>query len=137
MKLKILSRSNTQRVVPIPGCQVIAYQILRCTQDTARELRPDHHYELLSHLPFVPVILLVNAVKLQEFIIIISEAFGGTVSKRLRDGTRQERVILLQAFISGKFNSRFGSNHKLVTNVNHDYRTFHWACQRKTKKAMP
>src|SRR5262249_20142027 len=91
--------------------------------------RTDHQNVMLASLPLVAVILLINAVKLEKFVIVIRESFRCRVRQCLRYCSSKKWMVFLQALVSGKFCLRFRSNHKLLSNVIYDYQASFSLCQ--------
>ena len=99
VKLKVLPRRDPEAIVSVLGRKIIARYILRRRKHTARKLRPDHHHVVLRDLPLIPVILLIDAVELEKFVILFREMIGSGIGQRLRDRSRQYRIIGLQPLI--------------------------------------
>ena len=71
MKLEILASRDSQRVIAVPSGQLIAREILRGRESSPGKLGPHHQHVMLDHLALVPIILLVNAMELEELVIVI------------------------------------------------------------------
>ena len=50
---------------------------------------------MFTGLALVAIILLINAMKLEELVILIRETLGGRISQRLGNRPRQKRVARL------------------------------------------
>src|ERR1041385_895180 len=83
---------------------------------------------MLAGFPDVPIILLIDAVKFQEFVVVIRKTRRNFVSERLRNRPAKQGTALFQTFISRKLGC-FGRNHKLSTQVNKDYAPDTSKCQ--------
>ena len=71
-------------------------------QHTAGELRPHHQHVVLGHLALVPVILLIDAVKLQELVIVLGKPVRGGVRQGLGNGPAKQGISRLQTLVSGQ-----------------------------------
>ena len=60
----------------------------------------------------VPVILLINPVKLQKLIVILCKSILGGIVQSLPYGASQQRVIRFKPFITSQFWNRIRVNHK-------------------------
>src|SRR2546421_1022705 len=129
MKLKILARRDAQRVIGIVGDQSVARKILAGTEHATRELRPNHQDVLLDHLPFIPVVLLINPVKLEKFVIVLRKTLGGTVRQRLSNRARKDRIILLETLIAAELWRGILGNHKLISNDSNLFTLLSALCQ--------
>jgi hypothetical protein len=73
MKLKVLPSRDSQGIVGIFRCESIASHILIAGKGAAGKLGPNHHNVLPRHFALVAVVLLIDAVKLQELVIVIGK----------------------------------------------------------------
>src|ERR1039457_3076334 len=72
-----------------------------CLMNSLADGLAAHHDDvLLAGLAQVPVVLLIDAVELQELQVIFGEVVGLRVGQRLRDGSRQRRVPLFNELVS-------------------------------------
>src|SRR5688500_1725445 len=118
MKLKILPRCNAQRVVRVGACQMVARDILVGGDRAARKFGTDHELKMLAAaLSFVPVVLLIHPVKLQEFVVVMCKAVQRRVRQSGSHSTAEQRKSFLQPLIASGLFRRVSSNHKLYTNV--------------------
>jgi hypothetical protein len=101
VKLEILTRGDPQRIVPILRGELIAGQVLIRRQHAAGKFGSHHENELLPDFAFIPVILLIDPVEFQEFVVIIGEVVQVGIGQGLSDRPRQQRIVRLQPFVSG------------------------------------
>ena len=95
VKLEALPGGDAQRVVGVARGQVVASQVLGRGEHAAGNPAAHHEDVLLARLAQVPVVLLIDAVELQELRVILHEVVGLRVGQRLGDGPRQRRVPAL------------------------------------------
>ena len=72
----------------------------------ARELRADHEDELLAHLALVAIVLLVNAVELQKFVIVLRKGIEVRILQRLLNRARKPGAGLFKTLVASEFSCR-------------------------------
>ena len=92
MKLEILARRDSQSAIRKLRGDLVAGHILPGTQNAPRKLGPHHQDVLFPRLPFIPIILLISAVKLQELELFFGK-MGSVAEQGILDIT-PERVTL-------------------------------------------
>src|SRR5262249_22619718 len=120
MKLNALASRDAERVVAVQPGQFVEYPPLIGGHDTTRNPTSDHHYKLLARGTLIAVVLLINTVKLQKLVVITGKLVGGRVGERGRNGAGEGRICLLNFLVMRSFRWTI-LNHKLFTNVSHDY----------------
>jgi hypothetical protein len=82
VKLDALPRRDPQRVVAVARREVVERDPLGRRHHAARDAAADHHLEFLGGFAEVAVVLLVDAVKLDELLVILGKAVGRRVGDR-------------------------------------------------------
>ena len=100
VELEVLAGCDAERVVCITGDQIVTGQVLFGAQDAAREFRTHHENPLSGHLPSVAVVLLVNAMEFQEFVIVVREVVNGWISQSLSNCAGEGGMGAFQTLIS-------------------------------------
>ena len=103
MKLNALARGNAQCVVAVKPGELIENLPLLCSHHAARNPPADHHDELLAARALVAIVLLVDAVELQELIIVTIELVHAPVGESGGNSTGQSRDCLFNNLIVGQF----------------------------------
>ena len=111
VKLEALPGGHAQRVIRIARGQVVAGQVLGRGEHAAGNPAAHHEDVFLARLAQVPVVLLIDAVELQELQVIFGEVVGLRVGQRLRDGSRQRRVPLFQELVGRRLGGGSGRCH--------------------------
>ena len=106
VKLKVLARRYPERVVGVLGSQRVAGQILSSAQNAPGELRAHHENPLLGDLALVAVVLLVNPMKLQEFIVVLREVVHFRIVQRLSNRPCQRSMSALKVLIARQLRCR-------------------------------
>ena len=99
VKLDALTRGDAQGVVAVLGGEVVEGDPLGRGHDAARDAAADHHDVFLACLAEVAVVLLVNAVKLHELLVIGREMIGGLVGDGGRELAGENGIVLLEDFV--------------------------------------
>ena len=120
VELEPLARSDPQRVVAVPARKLVKSQVMLRLDHPARQTPAHHENIVLLHLALVPVVLLIDAVKFQKFVVILGEPLNGRVGQRLANGAGKSRAGLFKSFIPNKFCRCSACNHKLLTQVTQD-----------------
>ena len=107
VELDALTRGDAQGVVAVLGGEVVEGDPLLRRHDAARDAAADHDQPLLAGLAEVPVVLLIDAVKLDELLVILGELLHGRVGQGGRDVAGQRGDTLLQDFVLGNGCGRF------------------------------
>jgi hypothetical protein len=98
---------DTQRVVGIARGEVVEAQVLVGCQVAARQLGPRHHDPLFAasglarQRALVAVVLLVDAVELEQLVFVVGEA-RHVARERCPDGAAQMVALYLQALDAGE-----------------------------------
>ncbi len=103
VKLEALARGDAQRVVAVLGREAVESQIMLRLDDTARQTAAHHENVLLGDLALVPVILLINAVKFQKFVVILGKTVHRGIGQSGANGAGEGRARLLKSFIARQF----------------------------------
>ena len=45
---------------------------------------------MFARFPLIPIVLLINAVELQKFVILVGKTLGRSIGERFNDGARQK-----------------------------------------------
>jgi hypothetical protein len=100
VELNALPRGDTQGVVAVVCRQIIERDPLGRGHHAARDAPADHHDVFLALFAQVPVVLLVNAMELEELLVIGRELIGrlirqcpGNVTRQRRDGILDDLVM--------------------------------------------
>lgn len=110
VKLDALAGGEAQGVVAIARGEVVEGDPLRRGHDATRDAAADHHHELLGGLAQVAVILLIDAVKLDELLVILGKTVRCRVGHRRGDIPRERGNGLLDDFVMGELGG-FGGGH--------------------------
>ncbi len=112
VKLKALAGGDAERVIAVLPAKLIERQInFRCERP-ARQSAANHVNVLFAGFALVPVILLVDAVKLHELVIVVRKPVLRRVIQSLANSAGEQRVISLETFVAGRFRNCVRVNHK-------------------------
>ncbi len=123
VELKGLSGRDAERAVGEAPGKVVIHQVLGRGDDAARLPRAHHDREDLARLALVAVILLVDAVELDELLVVAAETVGGRVGQGLPDRAGKVRFFRLEEFVLGQgLLSGFIHGDLILDNLTNDYK---------------
>ncbi len=101
VELEALARGDPERVIAVEVRELVESEVLVWGDHTAGQTAPDHENPLLSGFAKVAVVLLVDAVKLQVFVIVVGKPVCGGVGKRAGDIAGQGGDGGFESFVPG------------------------------------
>ena len=99
VELEGLAGGDAERAVGEATGELVIDEILRGRDDAAGLARAHHDGVFLAGLALIAVILLVDAVELDELLVVAAEAVGLRVGEGFADRTGEVRLIGLQEFV--------------------------------------
>ena len=98
-----LARGDSQSVVAVIGGEFVKRLPLLRGHHAAGNAAANHHDVFLAGLAQVAVVLLIGAVKFQEFIVVLRKMIRSFVGKRRGNGARDRRDGGLDFFVVRQF----------------------------------
>src|SRR5688572_15682528 len=116
MELDALPGGNPERVIAVVRGEIVEDNPLRRGHNAAGDTPTNHHDELLLRLAQIPVVLLVDAVKLDELLVVGGELVRAR-GHSSRNSAAKRRVRFFDHLIVGDFGFRACCNHKCYTKL--------------------
>jgi len=102
VELERLARGDAQRAVGEAAGELIVHEVLRGGDDAAGLARAHHDGVFLARLALVAVILLVDAVELDELFVVPAETVGRRVRQGLADRAGEVGLLGLHELVLGE-----------------------------------
>src|SRR5882724_5560864 len=99
MELDALARRDPESVVAMRRGQIVEDTPLVRSHHPAGNSPPDHHDELLACLPYVAVVLLIDAVEFKELRVVIAKSVRACIGQSRADGSGQRGDGFLNGFV--------------------------------------
>jgi len=101
MELDALAGGDAQGVVAVLRGEGVEDLVLGAGQDATGDASPDHEHEVLGDLALIAVVLLVDAVELEELLVIGRERLGIGIGKGGGDIAGQGGNVGLEDLVPG------------------------------------
>ncbi|OQB87268.1 MAG: hypothetical protein BWX86_02765 [Verrucomicrobia bacterium ADurb.Bin122] len=102
MPLERLARGEAKRVVAVQAGQLVKREVLGGRDHAAGQARADQVQVLFPGFTLIAVVLLVDAMKFQELLVVVAEALLRRIGEGLGNRARQRGIVELQQFVGGE-----------------------------------